>query len=111
MIGTLYGTGGPFYVLYLKFRKIEKTQFRATFATIFLLDGAERIAGYVFTGFFSLDLVLIIAAAIPLMVINSERLSTVKTTFDLPLRVEARKYGSTKALNQSKKMSRTSLQY
>jgi uncharacterized membrane protein YfcA len=70
LIGTLYGTGGPFYVLYLKFRKIEKNQFRATFATIFLLDGAGRLAGYVFTGFFSLDLVLMMAVAIPLMVIG-----------------------------------------
>ncbi|MCU7944023.1 MAG: sulfite exporter TauE/SafE family protein [Candidatus Thiodiazotropha sp. (ex Cardiolucina cf. quadrata)] len=70
LIGTLYGTGGPFYVLYLKFRKIEKTQFRATFATIFLLDGAGRIAGYVFSGFFSLDLMLMMAVAIPLMVIG-----------------------------------------
>lgn len=70
MIGTLYGTGGPFYVLYLKFRKVEKNQFRATFATIFLLDGAGRLAGYVFTGFFSMDLVLMMAASIPLMVIG-----------------------------------------
>ncbi|MBT3046335.1 MAG: sulfite exporter TauE/SafE family protein [Candidatus Thiodiazotropha sp.] len=70
LIGTLYGTGGPFYVLYLKFRKIEKTQFRATFATIFLLDGAGRLAGYLFTGFFTLDLVLMMAVAIPLMVIG-----------------------------------------
>lgn len=70
MIGTLFGTGGPFYVLYLKFRNVEKTQFRATFATIFLLDGAGRLAGYIFSGFFSLDLVLMIAVAIPLMMIG-----------------------------------------
>ncbi|MES9993968.1 MAG: sulfite exporter TauE/SafE family protein [Candidatus Thiodiazotropha sp.] len=70
MIGTLYGTGGPFYVLYLKFRKIEKTQFRATFATIFLLDGAGRLAGYVFTGFFTMDLILMMAFAVPVMVVG-----------------------------------------
>ncbi|MES9947178.1 MAG: sulfite exporter TauE/SafE family protein [Candidatus Thiodiazotropha sp.] len=70
IIGTLYGTGGPFYVMYLKFRNIEKTQFRATFATIFLLDGAGRLAGYVYSGFFSMDLVLMMAVAIPLMVIG-----------------------------------------
>ncbi|MEW8507080.1 MAG: sulfite exporter TauE/SafE family protein [Candidatus Thiodiazotropha sp.] len=70
LIGTLYGTGGPFYVLYLKFRKIEKTQFRATFATIFLLDGAGRLAGYVFSGFFTMELVLMMAFAIPVMVIG-----------------------------------------
>ncbi|WP_316364297.1 sulfite exporter TauE/SafE family protein [Candidatus Thiodiazotropha sp. CDECU1] len=70
IIGTLYGTGGPFYVMYLKFRNIEKTQFRATFATIFLLDGAGRLAGYIYSGFFSMDLVLMMAVAIPLMVIG-----------------------------------------
>jgi uncharacterized membrane protein YfcA len=70
MIGTLYGTGGPFYVIYLRFRKIEKTQFRATFATLFLLDGAGRLAGFVFTGFFTMDLVLMTAVSIPLMVIG-----------------------------------------
>ncbi len=70
MIGTLFGTGGPFYVLYLKFRNVEKNQFRATFATIFLLDGAGRISGYIFSGFFNLDLVLMIAVALPLMMIG-----------------------------------------
>jgi uncharacterized membrane protein YfcA len=70
MIGTLYGTGGPFYVIYLKFRKIDKTQFRATFATIFLLDGAGRLTGYLFTGFFTMDLILMMAVSIPLMIIG-----------------------------------------
>jgi uncharacterized membrane protein YfcA len=70
LIGTLYGTGGPFYVMYLKFRNIEKTQFRATFATIFLLDGAGRLAGYIYSGFFSLDVVLMMVVALPLMVIG-----------------------------------------
>ena len=69
-IGTLFGTGGPFYVLYLKIRGLDKTQFRATFATIFLLDGVGRIFGYALSGFFDLDLVKIIAVAIPLMAIG-----------------------------------------
>ena len=31
-VGTLFGTGGPFYVIYLNLRKLDKTSFRATFA-------------------------------------------------------------------------------
>jgi hypothetical protein len=49
---------------------LEKTQFRATFATIFLLDGAGRIFGYAASGFFDLSLALMIAVAIPLMAIG-----------------------------------------
>jgi len=37
LVGTLFGTGGPFYVLYLKFRGLEKARFRATIATVFMI--------------------------------------------------------------------------
>lgn len=69
-IGTLFGTGGPFYVLYLKLRGLDKTQFRATFATIFLIDGISRIIGYLISGFFDLALIKVVAVAIPLMAIG-----------------------------------------
>ena len=32
LIGTLFGTGGPFYVLYLKHRYLDKTQFSQTYS-------------------------------------------------------------------------------
>ncbi len=67
LIGTLFGTGGPFYVVFLKHRGLSKTQFRATFATIFLLDGAGRLTGYIYSGFYTLDLLLIVAACLPIM--------------------------------------------
>jgi uncharacterized membrane protein YfcA len=67
LIGTLFGTGGPFYVLFLKHRGLGKTQFRATFATIFLLDGAGRLTGYLFAGLYSMDLLLILAVTLPIM--------------------------------------------
>lgn len=41
-IGTLFGTGGPFYITYLKARHHDKNVLRATFACIFLLDGSPR---------------------------------------------------------------------
>ena len=67
LIGTLFGTGGPLYVLFLKHRGLAKTQFRATFATIFLLDGAGRLAGYLFSNFYTSDLLLVIAGSLPMM--------------------------------------------
>ena len=67
LVGTLFGTGGPFYVLYLKHRGLPKSQFRATFATIFLLDGAGRLTGYLGGGFFDRDWLVLAAGALPIM--------------------------------------------
>jgi len=67
MIGTLFGTGGPFYVTYFKARGLDKAAFRATFATIFLLDGAGRLVGYASSGFFTLGFLAWVAAALPIM--------------------------------------------
>ncbi len=67
LVGTLFGTGGPFYVAYLKHRGLPKTQFRATFATIFLLDGAGRLTGYLSGGFFDRDWMILAALSMPVM--------------------------------------------
>ncbi len=67
LVGTLFGTGGPFYVIYLQLRGLDKTGFRATVATIFLLDGASRIIGYLLSGFYSLDTLMLVGAALPIM--------------------------------------------
>ena len=42
MIGTLFGTGGPFYVFYFQLQALDKTIFRATCAAVFLIDGIIR---------------------------------------------------------------------
>lgn len=67
LMGTLFGTGGPFYVAYLQARRLDKTAFRTTFSTIFLLDGANRLAGYALSGFFTLDFVTLLGALLPVM--------------------------------------------
>ncbi len=69
LIGTLFGTGGPFYVMYFKARGLDKSAFRATFATIFLLDGAGRLLGYVGSGFFTWPFLKIAALALPVMAV------------------------------------------
>ncbi len=67
MIGTLFGTGGPFYVTYFKARGLDKVAFRATLAVTFLLDGAGRIVGFASSGFFNLKFFSLVACALPIM--------------------------------------------
>jgi uncharacterized protein len=43
LIGALFGTGGPPYVVYLSHRLHDKTQLRGTLSGLFLLDGAFRL--------------------------------------------------------------------
>jgi uncharacterized protein len=79
LIGTLFGTGGPFYVAYLHGRQLDKVAFRATFSTIFLLDGMNRIVGYALSGFFDdrwLSLFLCLAPVMALGIFVGRRLHT-----------------------------------
>lgn len=66
-IGTLFGTGGPFYVIYFGLRALEKSAFRATFAINFLIDGAIRLAAYASFGFLFRDVLLAMLAALPVV--------------------------------------------
>ncbi|TCS72194.1 hypothetical protein EDC61_106109 [Sulfuritortus calidifontis] len=70
LVGTLFGTGGPFYVVYLHLRGLDKTAFRATFATIFMLDGANRLIGYLASGLYSPQNGLLIALMLPVMAVS-----------------------------------------
>lgn len=67
LIGTMFGTGGPFYVTYFKARGLEKAAFRATFATMFLIDGAARLSGYAGAGLFTTSYLVVVAATLPIM--------------------------------------------
>lgn len=55
-------------MLFLKHRGLVRSQFRATFATVFLLDGAGRLAGYIYAGFYTRGLLLVMAVSLPIMV-------------------------------------------
>lgn len=68
LVGTLFGTGGPFFVIYFTLRRLDKTAFRATFATNFLIDGGLRLTGYAFAGLLGRDTLVWFAAGLPLMV-------------------------------------------
>ena len=50
MIGAMFGTGGPPYVVYLTHRLHDKTEFRGTLSGLFMLDGALRVVTFVIMG-------------------------------------------------------------
>jgi hypothetical protein len=50
MVGALFGTGGPPYVIYFSHRLQDKAEIRATFSGLFLLDGGLRIVTFLVTG-------------------------------------------------------------
>jgi uncharacterized membrane protein YfcA len=66
----LFGTGGPFYVIYLSMRGLDKGALRASFATWFVIDGALRLGGYAAFGFLSADTLLKAAVALPVAVLG-----------------------------------------
>ena len=70
LIGTLFGTGGPLYVIYFQLRGLSKSVFRSTIATLFLLDGGLRFSGYVISGFYSRQMAWWIAVSLPIMALG-----------------------------------------
>ena len=70
LIGTLFGTGGPLYVIYFQLRGLSKSMFRSTIATLFLLDGGMRFSGYVVSGFYTQEMVLWIVVSFPVMALG-----------------------------------------
>lgn len=69
LVSTLFGTGGPFYVIYLHLRALDKQAFRATIAAIFLIDGGIRIVGYLVTGLIDTRILLLALASLPIILI------------------------------------------
>lgn len=69
IVSTLFGTGGPFYVIYLQFQGLPKGLFRASVATIFAIEGLLRITGYSFAGFYNRDILVSALTGLPVMVI------------------------------------------
>ena len=73
LVGTIFGTGGPFYMIYLSLRGLGKTETRASFASYFFIDGSIRLIGFFLIGMLNKELfialiVLLPAAAIGLLV-------------------------------------------
>ncbi len=67
MVGALFGTGGPFYVVYLKMRQLDKGAFRATIAMRFLFDGGLRITGYAVSGLYTAQVLWMLVILLPVL--------------------------------------------
>lgn len=70
IIGTLFGTSGPLYVIYYQLRGLPKSVFRSTIATIFLVEGVIRLSGYAVSGLYTLESITWIIASVPLMALG-----------------------------------------
>lgn len=67
LIGALFGTGGPPYVVYLTHRIQEKSQLRATLSGLFMLDGSIRVVTFLVTGLLGTHLLPLLFPAMPVM--------------------------------------------
>lgn len=71
-IGALFGSASsPFYAIYLNVLRLEKDQFRITITTIVLFLNIFRLSGYVGLGFFHTAALIMLAAALPLMLLGA----------------------------------------
>ncbi len=64
-VGTLFGTGGPFYMMYLQVRGLDKVATRASFAAWFFVDGGMRLVGFAIVGMLSFDLLTTLSTWLP----------------------------------------------
>lgn len=68
-IDTLFGGGGgTLVVIYLHARGLAMLQFRATVATLWLIEMVARLSGYTAVGFYGRDVLLLALAMLPFIV-------------------------------------------
>jgi len=71
LIGALFGTGGPPFVVYLSHRLHDKTQLRGTLSGLFLLDGAFRLVAFLSLGLlFQSEMLSSLLIGLPIMAIG-----------------------------------------
>lgn len=68
LIGAMFGTGGPPYVVYLTHRLHDKTRLRGTLSGLFMIEGALRTITFLVMGLFAQErMVQTILLALPLV--------------------------------------------
>jgi uncharacterized protein len=83
IIGSLFGgAAGPVYVIYLNSARLAKDAFRVTITTVMLFQGLTRIAGYATLGLYDRHALLLLAAALPMVVVGSWLGARVVRRFD-----------------------------
>jgi uncharacterized membrane protein YfcA len=67
LIGALFGTGGPPYVIYLTHRIKDKSRLRATLSGLFMLDGLFRVITFLIAGLLGTHLLPLLLASAPVV--------------------------------------------
>jgi len=71
MVGALFGTGGPPYMIYLNHRLRDKGELRATFSGLFFVEGGLRVITFLIAGLLlQTELLAAILAALPLVALG-----------------------------------------
>ena len=71
IVGAMFGTGGPPYVIYLSRRIHNKRQLRATFSGLFIIDGGLRVIIFAFSGLLNQQtLLLACLVGLPVLVLG-----------------------------------------
>lgn len=71
-IGALFGgAAGPMYVIYLNALQLGRDAFRVTITSIMLFQGVTRLIGYAVMGLYDRHVLLLLAAALPVMMAGS----------------------------------------
>ncbi len=67
-VGAVFGTGGPPHIIYLSHRLHDKTQLRASFTGLFVIEGLMRASLFIATGLLLQDgMFTALLVALPLM--------------------------------------------
>jgi len=71
LIGAMFGTGGPPFVVYLSHRLHDKSQLRGTLTGLFLLDGAFRVVAFLILGLlFQMNMLTAVLMGLPVAAIG-----------------------------------------
>lgn len=70
LVGTVFGAGGPFSVIYLELRDLGKSAFRGTIAALLFIDGGMRLVGFTASGFYHRDNLILVLLALPIMAVG-----------------------------------------
>ena len=71
-IGALFGgAAGPMYVIYLNALRLGRDAFRVTITSIMLFQGSTRLIGYAVMGLYDRHVLMLLAAALPMMLVGS----------------------------------------
>lgn len=69
LVGALFGTGGPPYVIYFTHRIHDKSALRATLSGLFLLDSAFRVVSFLVAGLLGKNLLPLLLASAPVVLL------------------------------------------